>query len=202
MVLLNSRRCEESFYSISCEQLARKLLGCLLCRQTSEGLLRGRIVETEAYLGGDDRASHSYNSRRTGKNEAMYMKPGTCYVYTIYGIHCYMNISSVGEGAAVLLRALEPVEGEEVMRGKRKAARRCRDLCSGPAKLCQAFDVTRSHDKLDLCTSKELWVEADSEFTAGDIVCGPRVGVEGAGKEWASKPLRFYVAGHDCVSRK
>ena len=160
-------------------------------------------METEAYLGGDDKASHSYNGRRTGKNEAMYMKPGTSYVYTIYGIHCCMNISSAGEGAAVLLRALEPVEGVEVMKGKRKAARRHRDLCSGPAKLCQALDITRSHDKLDLCSSKEIWVERDCEpVQAMDIVCGPRVGVEGAGEEWASKHLRFYIASNDCVSRK
>lgn len=166
-------------------------------------MLRGRIVETEAYLGGEDRASHSYNGRRTGKNEAMYMKPGTSYVYTIYGIHCCMNISSVGEGAAVLLRALEPVEGEEVMRGKRKAARRRQDLCSGPAKLCQALGITRKHDKVDLSSSGEIWLERDCESVqAVDIVCGPRVGVESAGEEWARKPLRFYIAAHDCVSKK
>ena len=114
-------------------------------------------METEAYLGGDDKASHSYNGRRTDRNEAMYMKPGTCYVYSIYGVHCCVNISSLGEGAAVLVRALEPTAGEELMKKRRKSAKKSRDLCSGPSKLCQALDIIRSrHDKIDLYTSEEL----------------------------------------------
>ena len=106
---------------------------------------KGRIVETEAYLGGDDKASHSYNGRRTDRNEAMYMKPGTCYVYSIYGVHCCVNISSLGEGAAVLVRALEPTAGEGLMKKRRKSAKKSRDqaLCNGPSKLCQALDITR-----------------------------------------------------------
>ena len=165
---------------------------------------KGRIVETEAYLGGDDKASHSYNGRRTDRNEAMYMKPGTCYVYSIYGVHCCANISSLGEGAAVLVRALEPTAGEELMKKRRKSAKKSRDLCNGPSKLCQALDITRSrHDKIDLCTSEELWVESGGELIAdGDIVCGARIGIASAGEEWAGKLLRVYIRDNDCVSRK
>ena len=165
---------------------------------------KGRIVETEAYLGGDDKASHSYNGRRTDRNEAMYMKPVTCYVYSIYGVHCCVNISSLGEGAAVLVRALKPTAGEELMKKRRKSAKKSRDLCNGPSKLCQALDITRSrHDKIDLCTSEELWVESGGELIAdGDIVCGARIGIASAGEEWAGKLLRVYIRDNDCVSRK
>lgn len=160
-------------------------------------------METEAYLGGDDKASHSYNGRQTERNEAMYMKPGTCYVYSIYGMHWCMNISSLGAGAAVLVRALEPVEGVDLMKQRRKAAKRHKELCSGPAKLCQAFDITRSHDKVDLCTSEEIWVErGDHPTPPENVVRAARVGIDSAGEEWARKPLRFYIARNDCVSKQ
>ena len=167
--------------------------------------MKGRIVETEAYLGGDDKASHSYNGRRTDRNEAMYMGPGTCYVYSIYGIHSCVNISSLGEGAAVLIRALEPTEGVELMKSKRKTAKKSKDLCNGPSKLCQAMDINRSLDKIDLCVSEEMWVElpcGGEGIGDEDIVCGPRIGIASAGEEWARKPLRFYIRDNDCVSKK
>lgn len=170
--------------------------------------LRGRVVETEAYLGGEDKASHSAGGKRTERNTAMFMEPGTIYVYTIYGIYLCMNISSQGEGAAVLLRSLEPLQGQDVMRTLRASKRKVgaktvkdKELCNGPSKLCQALDVQRCFDRRDLNSDADVWLEMDSDWvtTEADVVSAPRIGVESHG-EWAAKPLRFYLRGHRCVS--
>lgn len=162
-------------------------------------LCKGRIVETEAYLGAADKAAHSYNGRRTARNEAMFMSPGTCYVYSIYGIHCCMNISSGGEGAAVLIRALEPLEGVEEMRKRREKCKKDFDLCRGPAKLCQAMGISKTHNMLDISIAMEIWVESDG-FEPDEITACPRVGIDYA-EEWVDTPLRFYTTGNKCVSK-
>lgn len=202
-------RLDYSFFNQPCVQLAKAFLGKVLVRKLTNGTeLRGRVVETEAYLGGEDKASHSAGGKRTERNAAMFMKPGTIYVYTIYGIYLCMNVSSRGEGAAVLLRSLEPLSGQDVMRGLRAAKRRegaktlkDKELCNGPSKLCQALDIQRCFDRRDLATDMELWFETDQGDTvhAGEVVSAPRIGVESHG-EWATKPLRFYLRGHPCVS--
>lgn len=200
-----SGRCDRSFFDVDCEVLAQWLLGCVLVRNSSgedQGECRGKIVETEAYLGIEDKAAHSYNGRKTERNAAMFMQPGTAYVYSIYGIHHCFNISSHGEGAAVLVRALEPVEGVETMRAKRKAAKKDKDLCSGPAKLCQALDINKLCDKVDLVSSDCLWVEPGTKpLSDADIIKSARIGVDYA-EEWAKKSLRFYIKGNLCVSKK
>ncbi|XP_015265378.1 PREDICTED: DNA-3-methyladenine glycosylase [Gekko japonicus] len=180
----------------------------VLARRLPDGReLRGRIVETEAYLGGDDTASHSRGGRQTARNAAMFMKPGTLYVYQIYGLYFCMNISSQGEGAAVLLRSLEPLQGLEVMRQLRQSqrkgpARPPKDwqLCNGPAKLCQALAIDKSFDQEDLASAPAMWLEPGLEGppAAGDaLVCSTRVGISG---DWAHEPLRFYLRGNKCVS--
>ena len=197
------QRCGLPFFDVPCEQLACDLLGAVLCHETLEGVCKGRIVETEAYLGAEDKAAHSYQGRRTERNEAMYMPPGTVYVYFVYGVHCCANISSQGDGAAVLIRALEPVAGLEVMRGRRKQAKKTKDLCSGPAKLCQAMGIKLAENKINLCSSSTLWLEKDGyAITSDQIQQGPRVGVAYAGEKWAHAPLRFYIRGNQCVSKK
>ena len=173
----------------------------MLVRSTPSALIKATIVETEAYLGGEDKAAHSYNGKRTPRNEAMYMPPGTCYVYSVYGTLCCVNISSEGEGAAVLIRALEPLSGVEVMHEFRRSAKKDKDLCNGPAKLCQAMNIDKSFNKVDLMSCDSLWVEPRAHDLADeDIVSTGRVGVDYAG-EWASKPLRFYIRGNKCVSK-
>jgi len=166
----------------------------------------GRIVETEAYLGGEDKAAHSYGGRRTSRNEAMYMPPGTAYVYSIYGMHRCFNISSDGEGAAVLIRALEPLGGIEDMRTARKASTKGnKNLCNGPAKLCQALGIDKSCNQLDMTGSSQVWVESlDLEAGTGnhEVVESTRVGIDYAGEEWAKKLLRFYVKGSPFVSKR
>ena len=160
-------------------------------------------METEAYLGGEDKAAHSYNGKRTQRNEAMYMPPGTAYVYSIYGMHHCFNVSSRGSGAAVLIRALEPLGGLETMRERRKGAKKERDFCSGPAKLCQALSINKTCDKLDLASSDELWVELLEEAVPwGEVAESGRIGVQYAGTEWAEKLLRFYFKDCPHVSKK
>lgn len=184
----------------------------MLVRRCADGQeLRGRVVETEAYLGGEDKASHSAGGKRTERNLAMFMKPGTIYVYPIYGIYLCMNISSQGEGAAVLLRSLEPLQGHTLMHQLRGARRRessrplkDKELCNGPSKLCQALDIPRAFDRRDLADDPEVWLERDPEervlpLQDGEVVTSTRIGIESHG-EWAAKPLRFYLRGNPCVS--
>ncbi|XP_020511554.2 DNA-3-methyladenine glycosylase [Labrus bergylta] len=203
-------RLGEDFFHQPCISLAKEFLGKVLVRMCADGSeLRARIVETEAYLGGEDKASHSAGGKRTERNTAMFMKPGTIYVYPIYGIYLCMNVSSEGEGAAVLLRSLEPLQGHPVMRQLRAARRKegarqlkDKELCNGPSKLCQALNIPRCFDRRDLATDPEVWLERDpnSDPKANhDIVSAPRVGIESHG-EWAKKPWRFYLRGHPCVS--
>ncbi|XP_075421366.1 DNA-3-methyladenine glycosylase isoform X2 [Ascaphus truei] len=195
------------FFNQTCIELAKSFLGQILVRKLPDGTeLRGRIVETEAYLGGDDEASHSTGGKRTERNVAMYMKPGTIYVYQIYGIYFCINISSQGEGAAVLLRSLEPLEGLDTMRTFRNVRRnenakplKDRDLCNGPSKLCQAFGFDKSFDRRDLANDKMTWIEPGPKILDQDIVSSARIGIANAGV-WAQKPLRFYVKGNKCVS--
>ncbi|XP_072532687.1 DNA-3-methyladenine glycosylase [Salminus brasiliensis] len=204
----NEARLSSNFFNQPCVDLAKAFLGKVLVRRHTDGTeLRGRVVETEAYLGGDDKASHSAGGKRTERNVAMFMKPGTIYVYPIYGIYLCMNVSSQGEGAAVLLRSLEPLRGQDVMRGLRAAKRRegaktlkDRELCNGPSKLCQALAIQRCFDRRDLATDADVWLEEDSKTSGtAEVVSAPRVGIDSHG-EWATKPLRFYLQGNPCVS--
>ncbi|XP_063760099.1 DNA-3-methyladenine glycosylase isoform X2 [Eleginops maclovinus] len=203
-------RLDEDFFKQSCISLAKAFLGKVLVRRCADGTeLRGRIVETEAYLGGEDKASHSAGGRRTERNTAMFMKPGTIYVYPIYGIYLCMNVSSEGEGAAVLLRSLEPLQGQPTMRQLRAARRKegarqlkDKELCNGPSKLCQALNIPRCFDRRNLAADPEVWLEKDPNINPAEphnIVSVPRIGIESHG-EWAKKPWRFYLRGHPCVS--
>ncbi|XP_068434101.1 DNA-3-methyladenine glycosylase [Clinocottus analis] len=203
-------RLGEDFFNQPCISLAQAFLGKVLVRRCADGTeLRGRIVETEAYLGGEDKASHSAGGKRTERNTAMFMEPGTIYVYLIYGIYLCMNVSSEGEGAAVLLRSLEPLQGQPVMRQLRAAKRRegarqlkDKELSNGPSKLCQALNILRCFDRRDLASDPDVWLEREPNTNPAephDIVSAPRIGIESHG-EWAKKPWRFYIRGHPCVS--
>ncbi|XP_077173209.1 DNA-3-methyladenine glycosylase [Paroedura picta] len=200
------RRLGSDFFAQPCVSLAKALLGQVLARRLADGrAVRGRIVETEAYLGGEDSASHSRGGRRTARNAAMFMAPGTLYVYQIYGLYFCLNVSSQGEGAAVLLRALEPVQGLEAMRELRQRQRRGparppRDwqLCNGPSKLCVALAIDKSFDRQDLASARDVWLEPGPDAPPdARVVCSARVGIRG---DWAHRPLRFYLRGNRSVS--
>ncbi|XP_018373331.1 PREDICTED: DNA-3-methyladenine glycosylase-like isoform X3 [Trachymyrmex cornetzi] len=149
---LSSGRLQYEFFDIPCEELAQRLLGKVLVRYLENGtILKGRIVETEGYLGAIDKASHSYQNRVTPRNLPMYMSPGTIYIYMTYGIYHCFNISSQGDGCAVLVRAVEPIEGMEHMAYQRnsskprKADLKPHELCNGPSKLCMAYQLNKQH---------------------------------------------------------
>lgn len=192
------------FYERDPVTVARALLGQCLVRVIDGQRLAGLIVETEAYLGAPDAAAHTFNGRRTPRNESMYLGGGHAYVYFTYGIHHCMNVVAgrVGDGVAVLLRALEPTEGLDTMRSRRPRARRETDLCSGPGRLCAALAIDRQLDGADLTAPGPLYIEQvrGRAMPASRIAVGPRVGVHYAG-HWAHKPLRFWVRANPCVSR-
>ncbi|XP_076207312.1 DNA-3-methyladenine glycosylase [Aptenodytes patagonicus] len=204
----NSSQLEADFFNQPCISLAKSFLGQILVRKLPDGReLWGRIVETEAYLGGEDEASHSKGGKQTQRNAAMFMKPGTLYVYQIYGIYFCVNVSSQGEGAAVLLRSLEPLQGLDAMRELRSASRKgptklLKDwqLCNGPSKLCQAFGIDKAFDQRDLTQDAAIWMVPGHDLPGEqDVVATTRIGVGNRG-EWAQKPLRFYLRGNKFVS--
>jgi len=183
--------------------VARELLGKLLVVPAPDGSrVSGRVVETEGYLGAEDRASHAYGGRRTARTETMYALGGTAYVYFVYGMHHQFNVVTGGADAphAVLVRALEPVEGLEWMR-QRRPVKDDRALTSGPGKLCRALGIDRTFDRADL-TGARVWLE-DEGFTVkpAEIAAGPRVGVAYAAAD-ALRPWRFWLNGNRFVSKK
>lgn len=189
-----------SFFDAPPEKVARALLGKILLHREDEALLAGRIVETEAYLGEHDPAAHAA-SGRTARNAVLFGPPGHAYVYNIYGLHQCMNVSCLREGDAgcVLLRALEPIEGIDRMRQNRRLEESAalHALASGPGKLCQALGITRAADNgRDLISTDSPLALYDDGFQCGEISVRPRVGIRKA----AELPLRFFLAGHACVS--
>ncbi len=192
-----------SFYRRPAEEVARDLLGRFLIRELEGERLVLRLVEVEAYLGSSDMASHASGGRRTPRNESLYLPGGHAYVYFIYGMHWCLN-AVTGErdvGSAVLIRAGEPVEGEERMRENRGFVKKLKpgDLAGGPGKLCRALAVDRSLDGV-LLDQVPLRITTGEPAEPGEIVAGPRVGVDYAG-EAAAWPLRFAVRGNPHVSK-
>jgi DNA-3-methyladenine glycosylase len=179
---------------VETEALARALLGCVLVRDSEDGVTAGRIVETEAYLDGDP-ACHAF-SGKTARNATLFGPPHRAYVYQIYGTSYCFNLSSEadGTGAGVLVRALEPIEGLALMQ-QRRATANARDLCRGPGRLCRALGIDRSMDGIDLFSHPNLWLAAD-EVGALRVRRSPRIGVTRA----ADRRLRFYAAGNPYVS--
>ncbi len=182
--------------------MARELLGQRLVVPAPDGTrVSGIIVETEAYRGPQDRASHAYGGRRTNRTETMYLIGGTAYVYFVYGMYYQFNVvTNVGEiPHAILVRALQPVEGVEWMR-RRRPGQSGHTLTNGPGKLCKALGIDRSHDRADLLGDR-VWIEAgDRRISSSAIACGPRVGIDYA-EEWAEKPWRFWLKSNPFVSR-
>lgn len=190
-----ARPLSPQFYRRDTETVARELLGCRLVRIYKGRRLSGRIIETEAYLGVNDRAAHSYGGRRTERVRSMYLDGGHAYVFFVYGMHFCLNVVTRGvdEPEAVLLRAIEPIEGIETMRELRKV-KRDRDLANGPGKLCQALAIDRSFDGVAFDESSGLFIERDPTFKRGNyiILATPRIGIDYA-QEAVHWPLRFVL---------
>jgi DNA-3-methyladenine glycosylase len=179
-------------------EVARELVGQVLVHELPEGIVAGRIVETEAYRGPEDRAAHSFGGRRTARTEAMFGPAGHAYVFFVYGMHWHFNVVAgrIGEPHAVLVRAVEPLEGVERMAARRGVAPDRVELTNGPGKLCRAFGIDRSRYGADLCSAPLYLVRGERVRVARS----PRIGIDYAGA-WARRPWRFYAPANPWVSK-
>jgi DNA-3-methyladenine glycosylase len=186
------------FYEQKTVDVAKQLLGKYLVRKHPEGDTVGRIVETEAYVGPQDLACHA-SKGRTARTEVMFGQAGHAYVYFIYGFYNMLNLVTEQKDhpAAVLIRAVEPVSGIDLMRQRREMDK-LRDLSNGPGKLCLAFAIDRSLNGADMCNGV-LYVE-DRGDPAPKFNATPRIGVDYAGK-WKDKRYRFLIRGSEFVSK-
>lgn len=186
-----------AFFARDTEIVARDLLGCVLESHTAEGIASGRIVETEAYIGEHDLACHAA-AGRTKRTEPLYGAPGASYVYFIYGMHwCFNAVTrDVGLPSAVLVRAIEPLEGLALIRRRRRAARRDFDLTNGPGKLCAALGIDERHNALPLDRPPVL-VREGIGVPSSRVLITPRIGIT----KCADWPLRWIVADSPYISR-
>ena len=209
------------FYNRDAQIVAKELLGKLLVRETPDGVVKGRIVEVEVYKGTQDSmdyACHAFPMKRTNRTEIMFGEAGHAYIYLIYGMYCCLNLVCNAENVpeCVLIRALDPVEGLDLMRTRRRQEKPYA-LCSGPGKLCQALSLTKEENGLDLC-GEELYVESDETArgvkeierveengkpvqTRFQIAASKRINIDYAG-EAKEFPWRYTLAGHPFLSIK
>ena len=189
---------KRAFYERNTVRVAKELLGKVLVRRLGDTRLEGIIVETEAYRGYDDAASHAYRGP-TRRNQVMFGEPGHAYVYFTYGMHYCLNVTTepAGQPGAVLIRAVQPIKGIVEMK-KRRRTEHLRDLSNGPAKLTQAFAVTKALNGHDLTTGRELYIAELSHPEAVRIISTSRIGI----KVSAEKLWRFAVKGNPFVSKR
>lgn len=187
-----------NFYNQPTLILAKALLGKLLVKETTEGLASGWIVETEAYIGPEDRAAHSFGNRRTPRTEVMFGPPGITYTYVMH-THCLVNVVSgeIGNPEAVLIRAVEPHDGLDLMYKRRPKVKRDCDLTNGPGKLTKALGISKE-DYGHSLTEKPLYIAEGNSPTS--ISYGPRIGIDNSG-EAKDYPWRFWITENVYVSR-
>lgn len=192
-------RVPRSFFSRDTLEVARSLLGKrLICVQDNGTRTGGRILEAEAYVGTIDLGCHA-RSGKTQRNGSMWGPPGHAYVYFTYGMHWMLNFVTEAEGrpAAVLIRSIQPEEGERVIRRRRKDRPR-REWTNGPAKICRALGIGKAFDGIDLCSAdSRLFVEFAADISAHAVQTGPRVGLFTVPEPWKSIPWRFHIKPED-----
>ena len=173
--------------------IAKELLGRHLIHQIGRKKYIGKIVETEAYPGPQDLASHARHNKITPRNLAEYMIGGHIYIYLVYGMYWQLNISTgpSGRPECVLIRAIEPIE------------KACAPTCptNGPGKLCNYLKINQHHYGLDLVTSQKIWLESGEKILTKNIVAAKRIGIDYAGPHWANKKWRFYIKNNSYVSK-
>ena len=195
-------RClKEEFFKKLAKKVALELLGQYLIRECHGFKVVVRIVEVEAYLGAKDKASHAYGGRRTKRNNAMYQRGGVFYVYKIYGLyHCLNVVTGINNSPqAVLIRAVEPIEGIERLR-KNRAAKTDKNLTNGPGKLTQAMEINSSFNSQSV-ENKELYFSRGEKIKINQIIKAPRINIDYA-EECKDLLLRFYLKGNKFISAK
>jgi DNA-3-methyladenine glycosylase len=182
-------------------KIAEELLGKIIVTKFNGNVTSARIVETEAYIALTDKASHSYNGRRTDRNEHMYAEAGITYVYICYGIHHLFNVVTNKKNIpdAVLVRAAEPVSGIDIMLQRTGKPQADYTLTKGPGNVSKALGINKQHSGLNLQGNNIYIADDDFAFYKNEIGVSPRIGVKGAG-EAAAYPYRFYVKGNKYVS--
>ncbi len=188
---------KREFYERDAITVAKELLGKIFVHESPEGTTAGIIVETEAYKGPEDKASHAYGNLRTKRTETQFREKGHAYIYLIYGMYYCFNAtagSTPGKPEAVLLRALEPLDGIKLMRKRRPAAKDTVNLANGPGKLCTAMGLSKKQNNVDLCVPP-LHIDVAEPVGEANIVTTTRIGVDYA-DEWKDMPWRFYIK--DC----
>jgi DNA-3-methyladenine glycosylase len=198
-------RLRPEFYQRETLTVAPQLLGKLLVHESPDGVTAGRVVEVEAYIGPGDRAAHSYNNRRSKRTEIQYGPGGYAYVFRIYGVYNCFNIvtQAPGRPEVVLVRALEPVAGLELMARRRKIADsgpgRLSRLTGGPGRLCQAMEITMEQYGSDLCSGRLYLLDDGISVPGQDILATPRINIDYAG-EARDYLWRFLIRGNPCLS--
>ncbi|WP_019244038.1 MULTISPECIES: DNA-3-methyladenine glycosylase [Bacillus] len=196
-ILLIPEILPESFYNQPTLELAQSLLGCLLIKEDEEGSTAGFIVETEAYMGANDRAAHSFNNKRTKRTEIMFHSPGHIYTYLMH-THCLVNVVCAPKDTpnAILIRAIEPFVGKEIMK-KRRGITDLKKLTNGPGKLTKAMNITMA-DYGQTFFSSSLTISTG--FTPSNISVGKRIGIQNSG-EAKDYPYRFWISNNPFVSK-
>ncbi|WP_375581375.1 DNA-3-methyladenine glycosylase [Marivirga tractuosa] len=181
--------------------VAKSLLGKVICANIEGNYCEAMITETEAYAGKNDKACHAHLGRFTKRTATMYEKGGVAYIYLCYGIHHLFNIvtNTKGNADAVLIRAIEPILGEEIMLQRRNVNKIKPNIFSGPGKLTKALGIDKSQNALDLVNSEDLYI-ADSNIFVDTIVSTTRIGIDYA-EEDALLPWRFYISGNKFISQ-
>ncbi len=200
--MFDSSRLEREFFNRPTPEVARDLLGKRLVRQEDGGRLSGIIIETEAYRGEEDQGCHA-KAGLTPRTRVMYGPPGHAYVYFTYGMHWMLNFVTEAEGfpAAVLIRAIALLEGQEIVASRREG-RRPKNWTDGPAKLCQALNIDGRLNGVDICApNSPLFVEMGISIPDSSVTITPRVGLNSVAEPWKSKPWRYLVVGHHLVEK-
>jgi DNA-3-methyladenine glycosylase len=196
---------KRGFYERDIFTVAKELLGKTIVHETPEGVTSGKIVETEAYLGPEDKASHAFGSLRTGRTETQFGPKGHAYIYLIYGLYYCFNTTAgsiAGKPEAVFFRAIEPLSGIDLMQKRRPTAKgNAKKLANGPSKLCMAMAITKKQNGADLYVPPFYIKDAGVAVADENIVHDTRIGVDYA-DEWKKMPWRFYIKDNPFVSIK
>ena len=195
-------RLKKDFYMRDGITVAKDLLGKIIYKKREDGkIFSGRIVEVEAYPGINDKGSHSYNNKKTKRNEKMFEEGGIAYIFLIYGMYQCFNVvvSRKDDPQCVLIRGIEPIENKELMWEVRKVKKE-KDLTNGPGKLTKALGITKEDNGEDLINGTNIWLEDDG-YKIKDIIETTRIGIDYA-EEDALKPWRFYIKDNIFVSKK